>query len=42
MYKLELAVTEEIVVEATEQQSVELSLPELDLIGGGSVIGVCL
>lgn len=42
MNKLELAVTEEIVVDATEQQTHELSLPELDLIGGGSVIGLCM
>ena len=35
MFKIEFAVTEEI-VETTEQEDFELSLTELDMVGGGS------
>lgn len=35
MTKIEFAVTEEI-AETTEQETFELSLPELDMVGGGS------
>ena len=35
MSKIEFAVTEEI-VETTEQEDFELSLTELDMVGGGS------
>jgi hypothetical protein len=36
MTKIEI-VTEETTVETTEQASIELTLAELDLIGGGNV-----
>jgi len=36
MTKIELAVSEEVIVE-TEDQAFELSLSELDLVGGGSI-----
>lgn len=37
MNKIELAVAEETnTVEMTEQQALELSLTELDMVGGGS------
>jgi hypothetical protein len=37
MNKFELATAEEIVVETIDEQSVELSLPELDMVGGGNM-----
>ena len=37
MNKIELAVAEEIVVETIDEQAVELSLPELDMVGGGGM-----
>ena len=40
MDKFELATAEEIVVETIDEQ-VELSLPELDMVGGGQM-GVAL
>lgn len=36
MNKIELAVAEETNVDLTEQQALELSLSELDMVGGGS------
>ena len=36
MNKIELAVAEETVVDVTVQQEFELSLSELDMVGGGS------
>ena len=36
MNKIELAAAEETNVELTEPQSLELSLFELDMVGGGS------
>jgi hypothetical protein len=36
MNKIELAAAEEIVVDVTEEVTTELSLSELDMIGGGS------
>jgi hypothetical protein len=38
MNKIETIVAEETVFEITETDAVELSLPELDLIAGGSVV----
>ena len=38
MNKFELATAEEIVVETNEEEALELSLPELDMVGGG---GMC-
>jgi len=39
MTKFELTIAEEIVVETIDEQTVELSLPELDMVGGG---GMCV
>lgn len=36
MNKIEQAVAEEMIVELTEEQALELSLSELDMVGGGS------
>jgi hypothetical protein len=41
MNKIELAVAEEIVVESIEQ-AVELTLPELDMVGGGGMGSILL
>lgn len=41
MNRIELAVSEEIVVETVEQ-AVELTLPELDMVGGGGMGSVLL
>ncbi len=41
MNKLEMAVAEEIVVESIEQ-TVELTLPELDMVGGGGMGSILL
>lgn len=41
MNRLELATVEEI-VETIEEQAVELSLPELDMVGGGGMGSVLL
>ena len=38
MNKFEMATAEEIVVETNEEEALELSLPELDMVGGG---GMC-
>ena len=40
MDKIELVVAEETQVDATERQSFELSLHELDMVGGGGSIAV--
>lgn len=37
MSKIELAVTEQATVETTEHEEFELSLSELDLVGGGTI-----
>ncbi len=37
MNKIDFAVAEETTVEMTEQQDSELSLFELDMVGGGNV-----
>lgn len=37
MTKIETAIAEEIVVETAEQQQFELSVAELDMVGGGTV-----
>jgi hypothetical protein len=36
MTKVELAVTDDSKVETEDKQAIELTLPELDMIGGGS------
>ena len=42
MNKFEMATAEEIVVETIDEQAVELSLPELDMVGGGSMcVALC-
>lgn len=41
MNKFELATAEEIVVETIEEKALELSLPELEMVGGGGM-GVAL
>ena len=41
MNRIELTVAEEIVVETVEQ-AVELTLPELDMVGGGGMASVLL
>ncbi len=41
MNKFELATAEEIVVETIEEEALELSLPELEMVGGGGM-GVAL
>lgn len=41
MNKFELASAEEIVVETIEEEALELSLPELEMVGGGGM-GVAL
>lgn len=41
MNRIELAVAEEIVVETIEQ-AVELTLPELDMVGGGGMGSILL
>lgn len=41
MNKIELATAEEIVVETFEEEALELSLPELEMVGGGGM-GVAL
>lgn len=41
MNKIELAVAEEIVVDAILEVTTELSLPELEMVGGGGM-GVLL
>lgn len=38
MNKIETVVAEEMITETIEQHAVELSLPELDLVAGGSVV----
>ena len=42
MNKFELATAEEIVVKTIEEQAVELTLPELDMVGGGGMGSVLL
>jgi hypothetical protein len=37
MNKFELTIAEEIVVETVDEQAVELSLPELEMVGGGGM-----
>lgn len=39
MNKFEVAIAEEIVVETIDEQAMELSLPELEMVGGG---GMCV
>ena len=42
MNKFEMATAEEIVVETIDEQAVELSLPELDMVGGGAMcVALC-
>jgi len=41
MNKIELATAEETVVETFEEEALELSLPELEMVGGGGM-GVAL
>lgn len=41
MNKIELATAEDFVVDAIEEVTTELSLPELDMVGGGAM-GVLL
>jgi hypothetical protein len=37
MTNFELTIAEEIVVETVDEQAVELSLPELEMVGGGGM-----
>jgi hypothetical protein len=37
MNKFELTIAEEIVVETVDEHTVELSLPELEMVGGGGM-----
>ncbi len=41
MNRLELATAEEIAVETIDEQPVELSLPELEMVGGGGMGCAC-
>ena len=41
MNKFEQAIVEETVVEGLEEEALELSLPELEMVGGGGM-GVAL
>ena len=42
MNRLETAIAEETVVETVNEQAVELSLPELDMVGGGQMGSILL
>lgn len=42
MNRIELTVTEEIIVETIEERAVELTLPELDMVGGGGMGSILL
>ena len=37
MNNFQLSLAEETVVETTEDQTIELSLPELEMVGGGGM-----